>query len=504
MKKVDLGKLEKVLPSFLENARWWIGGVEEYEIVDILEADKGFLLFLKTRDHLFQLPMVRVEKPRKELIASNRYVKINGEYYVEAEYTPYYFELMENLGIDHEDYTGFTGKIVEAKPLALGTTNVVGLHVLGDGSKLVVKGYRLLAKVNLEPLMYRELYRRGFKHIPRLHRIYYYELDVKYYLSLVTKYVEGTRDAGYPFYKALHDYLVKKRKGEKIRIQQACLSNLAWRLARIIADMHIRLNPSSSKEFLGLEEITSQDIRAWERRIDARVKFINNTLDKLIGESKGRVKVEYEYWLKKFNEAHKTITEVKNVLAELFTGTYKGRIHQDLHLQQMIYIPSDNNFIITDFEGEPGRTDEERLMKEPLIRDLATMVQSFHYLAFFTYKDVMGGSEKEKNPVIGFSRIGKKIAKQKNPITMEWVLRHTIDLAYVYAHVTSKEIIGRDLFNYKYPLKKMYHVYLAPWVIERALYETVYELTYGGSRSGWFVIPLTAIINPLLPVLKLS
>ena len=140
------------------------------------------------------------------------------------------------------------------------------------------------------------------------------------------------------------------------------------------------------------------------------------------------------------------------------------------------------------------------MLKEPLIRDLATMNQSFYYLAFNAFAEIL--RKKVKNEFMVLSRIGKKIIRQKNPFITEWTLFHTVNLAYVYSHVTSREVLGRDLFNYKYPLKKTYHAYLAPWIIERALYETQYELMYSESRPGWFIIPLTSIINPVIPVIK--
>lgn len=496
-------KIEKHLPVFLKNARWWLSGVKEYSVKDYLETDIGFLLFLETRKHVFQLPMVKIEKPCENILQQHRYIKINNEYFVEAEYTPYYFDLMDELGISFEEYGMPLEKIVSSKPLTLESTNAVGIHTLSNNSVVVIKGYRMLSKINLEPLMYKELSKKKFKNIPRLYRIYHYKLDHNYYLSMIIEYVHGEKDAGAPFYQASLHYLYTFKKGienrKKAEDKQFQTIRLTWRIARIIADMHIKLNPGLSKEFVGLEEITSQDIKAWERRIDDRVEYIRETLDYLIQESKGKEKKYYEFWLVKFNESEKTIMEAKNILAERFIGTYKGRIHQDLHLQQMIYVPGTDDFIIIDFEGEPGRSDEEKLSKEPLIRDLATMVQSYHYIAFSALKDIC---KIKKDSLATFSKLGKAFLAKKSSKVFDLILQYTVNLAYIYAHTTSEKIIGRDLFNYRQALKTAYPIYMAPWVIERALYEIIYELKYRDQRPGWFIIPLIAVINPVLPLVK--
>lgn len=57
------------------------------------------------------------------------------------------------------------------------------------------------------------------------------------------------------------------------------------------------------------------------------------------------------------------------------------RCHGDFHLGQVLW--TGNDFVIIDFEGEPTRSLEERRRKHCALRDVASMVRSFHYATCF-------------------------------------------------------------------------------------------------------------------------
>ncbi|MDF2665929.1 MAG: uncharacterized protein K0R81_1779 [Microbacterium sp.] len=127
------------------------------------------------------------------------------------------------------------------------------------------------------------------------------------------------------------------------------------------------------------------------------------------------------------------------------------RVHGDLHLGQVLYTPS-NGWVLLDFEGEPLRPMEERVLPDLAVRDVAGMLRSFDY-------------------------VSGAIADDDGALVRAWVIAAQQAFLDGYAATTGGSIPGGgDL--------------LAAFELDKAVYEAIYETR---NRPDWLGIPLAAI-----------
>ena len=136
------------------------------------------------------------------------------------------------------------------------------------------------------------------------------------------------------------------------------------------------------------------------------------------------------------------------------------RIHADLHLGQTLRTV--NGWKIVDFEGEPAKPLAERLTPDSPWRDVAGMLRSFDYAPHAVAASL--GDEDEN------------VLHQRRVRATEWASRN------------------RDAFLDAYTgeggLGDMDRVLLTAYVVDKAVYECVYEAR---NRPNWLSIPLAAV-----------
>ena len=142
----------------------------------------------------------------------------------------------------------------------------------------------------------------------------------------------------------------------------------------------------------------------------------------------------------------------------------RTRIHGDYHLGQVLFTGED--FVIIDFEGEPGVTYEERRIKRSAMRDVAGMVRSFHYAAY------------------GHIYLEDKYPKEMTTALEPWadLWQHYVVRFFLAEYFRSKD--GAPVMTEEDLLL------LRAFTLEKAIYELGYELN---SRLDWVKIPLTGI-----------
>jgi maltose alpha-D-glucosyltransferase/alpha-amylase len=149
------------------------------------------------------------------------------------------------------------------------------------------------------------------------------------------------------------------------------------------------------------------------------------------------------------------------------------RCHGDFHLGQVLYTGKD--FVITDFEGEPARPMSERRIKRSALRDVAGMVRSFHYAAYFALSD----------------HSHQDLASVREAPMEDWAETwfERVRCAYVNAYLAAAQgsrLIPTD--------KSLFEQLLKAYELEKAIYELGYEIN---NRPNWVVLPMTSLTQYL-------
>jgi maltose alpha-D-glucosyltransferase / alpha-amylase len=164
----------------------------------------------------------------------------------------------------------------------------------------------------------------------------------------------------------------------------------------------------------------------------------------------------------------------------------KIRIHGDYHLGQVLV--TRNDFVIIDFEGEPGNSLEQRRAKHSPLRDVAGMMRSFGYVQQSALRSV-AHNEAE--------------AARLAPLARGWELE--VRAAFLSAYDGAGDAAARGaaargaaargaaargaaLYDALQPGQGL----LGLFELEKALYELRYEL---GNRPSWVGIPLQGILD---------
>jgi maltose alpha-D-glucosyltransferase/alpha-amylase len=151
------------------------------------------------------------------------------------------------------------------------------------------------------------------------------------------------------------------------------------------------------------------------------------------------------------------------------SGGLRTRVHGDYHLGQVLRAEED--FVILDFEGEPGRSLAERRAKTSPLKDVAGMIRSFNYAAHAALIAL--------EPT---SPIGSDVLMPWAASWQHWVCRAFLD-TYRETMADSAVLPSRD---------GGFDLLLNGFILDKALYELAYELN---NRPGWARIPLHALVT---------
>jgi maltose alpha-D-glucosyltransferase/alpha-amylase len=246
-------------------------------------------------------------------------------------------------------------------------------------------------------------------------------------------------------------------------------------LGRRTAEMHLVLagdrdDPDFAPEVFSslYQRSVYQSLRNLHRRVFDQCRSRLAALPEEDRALLGAVLARDEEILKRFRIA----------MSRKWTGL-RTRYHGDYHLGQVLFTGKD--FVIIDFEGNPGRSLSDRRAKRTPLRDVASMIRSFHYVMW----NALLGKESGRGHASGVIRPEDRAklegwARQWYRWVSALYLREYLDTARS----------GRFLQNSADEIQELMQLYL----LEKAVGELGQEMVY---RPAWACIPLRGILEIL-------
>jgi maltose alpha-D-glucosyltransferase/alpha-amylase len=234
-------------------------------------------------------------------------------------------------------------------------------------------------------------------------------------------------------------------------------------LATRTAELHRALATPTSDEAFSPEKIREEDIARWRLGIREEAEKTLDLLAERVVQLPGSASSEGQHLL---SQRARLLRRIDSSLPQLPNGL-KTRLHGDYHLGQVLL--KRNDFVIVDFEGEPGRPLAERRIKHSPLRDVAGMLRSF------TYARWAGMQRCSTQSPDDCSRWDSLLEKWENDVRSTFITTYDAIARPAGIYGSLEEI---------QPLLSLFEV-------EKALYETRYEL---GNRPDWAGIPLRSLI----------
>jgi maltose alpha-D-glucosyltransferase/alpha-amylase len=144
-------------------------------------------------------------------------------------------------------------------------------------------------------------------------------------------------------------------------------------LGRRVGELHAVLAADTLDEAFRPEPLARLDAQRWAQTLAGEANMTFALLEQRLSELPEAVQPSARSVLGARNQILARIQGLSNAVL----GELKTRYHGDLHLGQVLLTADD--FLITDFEGEPARPIEERRQKGSPLRDVAGMLRSFDY-----------------------------------------------------------------------------------------------------------------------------
>ena len=354
------------------------------------------------------------------------------------------------------------------RPQAQSSNTVVTL-----GDRLLFKGYRRLRRgVNPEVELGRHLTETvRFDHaVPLAGTVEYVAADgAVMTLALLQAYVRNQGD-GWSYTLA---YLTRSLDeadapgAEVADDRYGAYTALMETLGTRTAELHAALARETGDAAFDPEPASAEDFRTWRERVMREAGATLDELARRASEFPAAVRAQAEAVA---HHRERLMTRI-TALALPQQRMLKTRHHGDYHLGQVLL--ARNDFIIIDFEGEPGRPLAERKQKASPLRDVAGMLRSFSYAR-----------------AAAVQRLSATAAERERHETLAATWERQAREAFLRAYVAHAQRVGL--------LASLADVadLLQLFELEKALYEVRYEMN---NRPDWLPVPLAGVARLLAP-----
>ncbi len=232
------------------------------------------------------------------------------------------------------------------------------------------------------------------------------------------------------------------------------------RLGQRTAEMHLALASDITTPAFAPEYFTAN----YQRSLYSTLRKLLRDRFKMLEQAMPKLNTETQKLGQEVLALEDAILDCFSEIFKTRINAIKTRIHGDFHLGQILFTGKD--FIIIDFEGEPGFSFSERRLKKSPMKDVAGMMRSFHYAAFG--KILLNENYREKD--LDFLE--------------QW--------AEQWQHYVSRFYLGAYLekMGMENSLSPENEILIRTYLLEKAVYELGYELN---GRPDWVNVPLRGI-----------
>jgi maltose alpha-D-glucosyltransferase/alpha-amylase len=347
------------------------------------------------------------------------------------------------------------------RPKAQSSNSVVTL-----GERLFLKGYRRVRDgVNPEFEVGRYLTEKlKFPHcVPVAGAVEYTAADgTPMTLALLQAYMSNQGDGWSHTVDTLERFLEERRAAPPPPDAHGVYLSLVHTLGTRTGELHRAFCTRTGDPAFDPEPVTEADLARWK----AAVREEASATLELLAARRGQMTAPAR------DDAAELVDRRRRLLSRIEhvrlprEATLKSRYHGDYHLGQVLLNKLD--FIITDFEGEPARSFEERRRKHSPLKDVAGMLRSFNYARWTALRQALEGHA-------DYDRLA--------PHAEDW--ERLTRRAFLGAY--DEAMRGAGLYREFEDLQAL----LGLFELEKALYELRYELN---NRPGWVGIPLAGIL----------